>query len=65
VRQKIQRAFAQELLSPIEGLKTMVSLPNPREGELEDAADHYGVSPWTVRSALVNRELVGREYLPR
>lgn len=63
-RQKAQRAFAQELLCPIEGLKQRLALPEPGEVELEDAAAHYGVSEWTVRSALVNRGLVDRELLP-
>jgi hypothetical protein len=63
-RQKVQRAFAQELLSPVEGLRQIVTLPKPSEREIDEAAEQYGVSPWTVRSALVNRGLVDRSYLP-
>ncbi len=64
-RQKVQRAFAQELLCPVGGLEKMLALPNPNEADLDDAADHYGVSQWTVRTALVNQGLVSRDYLPQ
>jgi hypothetical protein len=64
-RQKAQRAFAQELLCPVEGLVARLTLPAPHEAEIEAAADHYEVSEWVVVSALVNRGLVPREYLGR
>ena len=63
-RQQVQRAFAQELLCPIDGLRQLLPLPTPRADDLLRVADHYGVSDYTVRSALVNRGLVSREYLP-
>ena len=62
-RQKVQRSFAQEFLCPAEGLACLVSIPTPSDAELEIAADHFQVSELTVRSALVNRGLVHREYL--
>lgn len=63
-RQKVQRSFAQEFLCPTEGLVRLLPLPNPSDSDIEGAADHYGVSAFTVRSALVNRGLVDRRYLP-
>ena len=63
-RQRLQRAFAQEFLCPVDALASMVSLPSPHEDELLEAAEHFRVSEFAVRSALVNRELVGRHYLP-
>jgi hypothetical protein len=62
-RQKVQRSFAQEFLCPVEGLRHLLP-PLPSETDVEDAAEHFGVSDLTVRSALVNRGLVDRSYLP-
>jgi hypothetical protein len=64
-RQKTQRAFAQELLCPIEGLLAFVRTPGePQESEVESAAIHFGVSQWTVQTALVNHGYTPREFLP-
>jgi hypothetical protein len=63
-RQKIQRSFAQEFLCPVEALAGMLTLPAPADAEMEAAADHFGVSEFTVRSALVNREMLDRRFLP-
>lgn len=63
-RQKVQRSFAQEFLCPVDALAPMLRLPSPSDAELEAAADHFGVSDFTVRSALVNRGLVDRRLLP-
>jgi hypothetical protein len=63
VRQRTQRAFAQELLCPVEGLGQRLSLPYPDEAELAGAAEHYGVSELLVRSTLVNEDLVPRHFL--
>lgn len=63
-RQQVQRAFAQELLAPIAGIAERVSLPAPSESEIEDAAAYYGVSPYLVQTALVNRSLADRDLLP-
>lgn len=64
-RQRLQRAFAAELLCPLEGLVARVSLPRPTDDEIEEAALYYDVSPFTVRNTLVNRRRVDRSYLPR
>jgi hypothetical protein len=63
-RQKVQRSFAQEFLCPAGALAKMLTLPAPSDAELEAAADHFVVSDFTVRSALVNRGLVDRRFLP-
>jgi Zn-dependent peptidase ImmA (M78 family) len=63
-RQKVQRSFAQEFLCPADALAAMVRRPYPSVSELEAAADHFEVSDFTVRSALVNRGFVDRQYLP-
>lgn len=63
-RQKVQRAFAQEFLCPVDALQRMLSLPSPSDAQLEDAAHLFDVSELTVRSALVNRGLVDRRLLP-
>ncbi len=59
-RQRIQRAAAQELLCPIEGLKRRVNLPDPDDDELTEAAEYYQVSEQVVRNALVNKRLMPR-----
>ncbi len=64
VRQKIQRAFAQEFLCPVAALQRALPLPYPSDDDIEDVAARYAVSERTVRSALVNHRLVGRDYLP-
>lgn len=62
-RQKVQRSFAQEFLCPEEGLRHLLP-PMPSDSDIEGAAEHFGVSDFTVRSTLVNRGLVDRSYLP-
>lgn len=62
-RQKFQRAAAQELLCPVEGLKERVTLPRPSDEELSTAADHFNVSLRVVTHTLVNKKLVSRDYL--
>ena len=64
-RQKAQRAFAQEFLRPIEGLRSAVSLPNPTSDEVTEAANRHAVSEWTVITALVNHGDIPRAYLER
>lgn len=50
-------------LCPVEGLRQVLP-PQPSEADIENAAEHFDVSELTVRSALVNRGLVDRSYLP-
>ena len=62
-RQKVQRSFAQEFLCPVAALSERLS-SLPSDDEIEEAAEFFGVSDRTVRTALVNHGLVDRSYLP-
>lgn len=53
-RQGFQRAFAAELLCPVDGVVALVGRPDPTEAEIDDAASHFGVSDWVVRHGLAN-----------
>lgn len=55
-RQKFQRAFAQELLCPYQGLLENMGTTQPNEESLERMADFFQVSPLTVRYTLENRQ---------
>jgi hypothetical protein len=62
-RQKIQRAFAQEFLCPIEALRAMINTEDPDEDDIADAAQYFHVSPLLVRTTLVNKGEIDRESL--
>lgn len=62
-RQKFQRAFAQELLCPIESLMKYLDKDAPSEDDIENAADHFRVSPLLVRTTLVNHRVLPRESI--
>lgn len=55
-RQKFQRAFAQELLCPYQGLIEFMDTSNPTEEKLEAAATHFNVSPLAVQYTLENKQ---------
>jgi len=61
--QKLQRAFAQELLYPWENLDAYTD-EHGLDEPLMDAAEHFVVSEWVVRSALANRGKMRRDRLP-
>ena len=63
-RQKFQRAFAQEFLCPAQELGDFLNLamyPFPTEDDIDDAAHHFDVSPFTVQTTLVNKRMVERD----
>ncbi|MFH1137019.1 MAG: hypothetical protein V1816_13170 [Pseudomonadota bacterium] len=60
-RQKFQRAFAQEVLCPYEDLMNRLGDAEPTDEAMEDAARYYMVSPFVIRSILVNQKNVDRE----
>lgn len=62
-RQKIQRAFAQEFLCPIEALRARIQTENPDDDDIVDAAKYFHVSPLLVRTTLVNKGDIDREAL--
>ena len=61
-RQKMQRAFAAEFLSPFDAVDAM--LAGDYSGEAQaDVAEHFDVSPLTIRTLLVNHGRLEREGL--
>jgi hypothetical protein len=60
VRQKLQRAFAIEFLCPIESLERHLNGATHQDA-LDDAAEHYGISPFAIKSHLQNHRLIQRE----
>lgn len=64
-RQKFQRAFAQELLCPLEGVLEITGLSGVDDDRVEMASDYFQVSPMTIRTTLVNRMGYSRESLDR
>jgi len=61
-RQKLQRAFAAELLCPFAALQEMLP-PAPDDDDVETAARHFDVSPLLVRTLLVNKGVLPRERI--
>jgi hypothetical protein len=58
-RQKIQRAFAAELLCPINSLDEFLSGDYTPE-RIEDAAERFGISPLAISSHLANNNRISR-----
>lgn len=61
-RQKMQRAFAAEFLSPFELVEEMLAGDYSMESQ-RDAAEHFEVSEMTIRTLLVNHNRLEREEL--
>ena len=61
-RQKVQRSFAAELLSPFTTVMNMLQGDYSQESLL-DLAQHFNVSEMTIRTQLVNRGILEREDL--
>lgn len=61
-RQKVQRAFAAELLCPIEGLREFLNGDVSPES-IEEAADHFSVSELAVKSVLANHHEVPADWV--
>ena len=61
-RQKAQRSFAAELLSPYTAVLNMLQGDFSQERQL-DVAEHFSVSELTVRTQLVNHNVLDREDL--
>lgn len=59
-RQKMQRAFAAELLSPFTAVDDMLNGDYSEEMQRE-AAERFNVSPMTVQSLLTNKERIARD----
>jgi hypothetical protein len=63
--QKLERAFAQELLCPWRALDQLTDESGLGDDALAEAAAYFEVSEWVVRTALVNRGKAGRSLLPQ
>lgn len=63
-RQKMQRSFAAELLSPFEAVDDALHGDFSDEAQ-QELAVHFKVSPLTIRTLLVNHGRVDREGLER
>lgn len=61
-RQRFQRAFAAELLAPIEEVREEVG-DELTSDRFEDVAERYGVSPLAIRSQLANHGLLSPEQV--
>ena len=59
-RQKAQRSFAAELLSPFEAVDEMLGNDDSEERQTE-VAEYYAVSPMTIQTLLVNNGRLARE----
>ena len=62
-RQKAQRAFAAELLSPYDAVDDMLDIDISEERQTE-VAEHFQVSPLAIRTLLVNKGRISRENVP-
>ena len=62
-RQKVQRAFAAEFLSPFASVKDMLDGDYSEEKQTE-VAGHFNVSPMTIRTQLVHHGLIGLDDAP-
>jgi len=62
-RQKMQRAFAAEFLSPIATLREYFGDDYSQEA-IEDASRHFIVSPLTISSHLANNGLISPDDVP-
>ena len=59
-RQKMQRAFAAELLCPFASVDEMLS-GDYSEDKQNDVAEHFSVSPMTIRTQLRNKRRIDEE----
>jgi hypothetical protein len=59
-RQKMQRSFAAEFLSPFEAVEEMLGGDYSMENQ-QEVAEHFIVSPMTIRTLLVNHKKIERD----
>lgn len=62
-RQQFQRAFAQEFLCPYDALMNRLQTERPTSEDIDDAADHFGVSSLLIKTTLVNHGELDRDSL--
>lgn len=59
--QKMQRAFAAELIAPIEAICGMLPPHEPERSDAEKIADHFDASHYTIAYSLANNHVITRE----
>ncbi len=62
-RQKMQRAFAAELLSPFASVDEMLGGDYSEEKQ-NDTAEHFNVSPMTIQTQLLNNRRISYDEAP-
>ena len=62
-RQKAQRAFAAELLSPYDAVDDMLDIDISEERQTE-VAEHFQISPLAIRTLLMNKGRISRDNAP-
>jgi hypothetical protein len=62
-RQKFQRAFAQSLLCPFDGLREYLKTSRPADEDITAAAQYFHVSERVVWTVLVNKHIIPRDRL--
>ncbi len=60
-RQKMQRAFAAEYLSPFNAVDQMMEGDYDDDNVIESVASHFEVSPLSIKASLANHGRIGRE----
>jgi Zn-dependent peptidase ImmA (M78 family) len=67
-QQKLQRAFAAEVLCPIEGILGMIGGKTANEDLMQVVADRYDVSPmvveWQLRNRAPQAPISARDFAP-
>ena len=59
-RQKAQRAFAAEFLAPMDAIEAFLE-GDYSDDQQSEAAEHFEVSPYTIRFMLMNNHRMGRD----
>jgi hypothetical protein len=54
-RQKVERAFAAELLAPADGIRALLQDDEFVEDDLDEIAEHFGVSPRVIELQVQNQ----------
>ncbi len=62
-QQQFQRAFAQEFLCPYDALVNRLQTERPTPEDIEEAAEHFGVSSLLIKTTLVNHGEMDRDSL--
>lgn len=62
-RQRFQRAFAQSLLCPFDGLMSYLGTEHPTDEDMNAAAEHFHVNIRMIKTTLVNKKIISPSSL--